>query len=714
MSAANLLVSLVLLGFAVCYTLFYGDYRNLLPVLQRISGEQIAAIVAAITLSVLLGAARLRALANEFGYPLRFATSVQVVAVSQAAANFFFQIYGQIISRGLLLKPHGVPYSTTVLLTLLERLVGLSVLLLSAALGALLVFGRITINLNQGGAELMRTAVGLSLALASALWALQRSGHLRRGIDALGEFVRARAVVLTALYTIAIQAATLFSFTVSAVVLAPNISLLNLAAASTVVMLASALPISFGGWGIREFSAVVVLGAVGVAPEAAFAAAVLIGVLSLGVVVAMGGVAWLARVAVGTADTTARGASIERVETLTLLGCVIPLLIAVLVFFQIHVPVGSGALNVCIADPLVVIGAGLFLLQFSRHEPDWTVGRLGLYAVACAAVITVGYLHGWLAFGSNSWAATKTLGWLVLISYAMSGALIVRLAGEAGRDAAFQTLIGAVLGIALLEYVRFVAAAQSLQLPIPYQVRAAGFAQDPNALGFQILVVIAVALTMCRNSAYRLCALASCLVLLWLSGSRSAALAALVLVAFALYFQPRAASTVALAVLIAGVLLFVPTLHIGAPTLHIGGEKSIGAMLQYRPTSIGERLATMEIAWQLFQSHPWLGTGLGYFVRFFPRPDGSNLIIHSTYLWLLAEFGLIGFAVFGASALDLWRSVWRRAWVDRGCRLALLVLAGLGTMSLVHDMLFQRMAYFALGLALARTGLRPHSDGDPR
>jgi O-antigen ligase len=122
----------------------------------------------------------------------------------------------------------------------------------------------------------------------------------------------------------------------------------------------------------------------------------------------------------------------------------------------------------------------------------------------------------------------------------------------------------------------------------------------------------------------------------------------------------------------------------------------------------------MEIAWRLFQSSPWLGTGLGYFIEFFPRVDGSNLIIHSTYLWLLAEFGLIGFAVFGASALGLLLGVWRRARIDDGCRLVVLLLAGLGTMSLVHDLLFQRMAYFALGLALACNGLRQRSKTEPQ
>ncbi len=706
-SIGNLLISIVLLGLAAGYALAFGDHGNLLPLLQQITGAQFAVVVSAIALSVLLGAARLKALAGEFGHSLRFSTSVQVVAASQAAANFFFQIYGQIVSRGLLLKRHGVPYSTTVLVTLLERLVGLAVLLTLATLGALMVFGQITIRLDKGGAELVRTLAGLAVASAAVLWALKRSGHLGRGVELLGGIVKARAIVLTTLYTLAIQAATLVSFTVAALALAPDIGLLNLVAASTVVMLASALPISFGGWGVRELSAVIVLGAVGVSPEAALAAAVLIGVLSLGVVIALGSLAWLPH-----AEARAPRAGIleykpEALSTATLLGWTIPLLVAALLFFQIHVPVGQGAVNVCLADPLIVVGAGLFLLQLKRGETSWKVEHLGLYAASCFIVILLGYVHGWIVFGSNPWAATKLFGWLVLAAYAMCGALIVRVAGDRGRDAACWALIGALIGIAVLEYARYAAAEAGLKLLVPYSPRIAGFAQDANAFAFQVVAVIAVILVVCREGAGKLALLAGCFTALWLSGSRSAALAGAVMLALALYLRPRRAKIVALAVLAAATLVVLPLLIPDLPGARPALTSTI--MLQPRPLAINEHWMTIETAWGLFLSSPLIGSGLGYFVEHFPRADGSSLIVHSSYLWVLAELGLVGFAVLGASALGLWRSVWRRVASDDGCQLALLLLTALATMSLVQDMLFQRVTYFILGLALALASTRtPH------
>ena len=51
--------------------------------------------------------------------------------------------------------------------------------------------------------------------------------------------------------------------------LAPHIGIASLAAASCIVMLAASLPISFGGWGLRELSAVVALQAIGLTSASA-------------------------------------------------------------------------------------------------------------------------------------------------------------------------------------------------------------------------------------------------------------------------------------------------------------------------------------------------------------------------------------------------------------------------------------------------------------
>ena len=71
---------------------------------------------------------------------------------------------------------------------------------------------------------------------------------------------------------------------IAAHTLSPQTSIPNLIAASAIVMFATSVPISLAGWGMREMSAVVGLGAIGVPAHAALTAAVMIGIGALLVV----------------------------------------------------------------------------------------------------------------------------------------------------------------------------------------------------------------------------------------------------------------------------------------------------------------------------------------------------------------------------------------------------------------------------------------------
>jgi len=80
--------------------------------------------------------------------------------------------------------------------------------------------------------------------------------------------------------------------------------------------------------------------------------------------------------------------------------------------------------------------------------------------------------------------------------------------------------------------------------------------------------------------------------------------------------------------------------------LFIGlGLLSPQRMLQ-RPGTIDSRVAPIRDSLDQFKEHPLLGMGLGGF-----RESGRT-IVHNTFLWFLADFGLAGVVVF--SALIAW------------------------------------------------------------
>lgn len=81
---------------------------------------------------------------------------------------------------------------------------------------------------------------------------------------------------------------------------------------------------------------------------------------------------------------------------------------------------------------------------------------------------------------------------------------------------------------------------------------------------------------------------------------------------------------------------------------------------------------------------------------------GTQYVIHNTWLWILVEFGLIGFAM-AAMALALFAIyiVKGRLWGGNSRDLALIMgLICFGLFSLMHEMSFQRIVWFGLGIVM--------------
>ena len=113
-------------------------------------------------------------------------------------------------------------------------------------------------------------------------------------------------------------------------------------------------------------------------------------------------------------------------------------------------------------------------------------------------------------------------------------------------------------------------------------------------------------------------------------------------------------------------------------------------------SGLSSRIASAKRAIDLWSEHPILGIGLGRFYAGDGARAPSNhpsMIIHSTPLWLLVEFGIVGLAVF--AGLFMTFGVW--LYYTHGVT-GLLILSAWATMALFHELLYQRTPWFALGL----------------
>jgi len=720
-------VAITAVALAVALSRF--DRHRLWTTVAALRPWTLALVLPALFAGNLLACVRLKVIAGDLHHPISFRDAFAATVLGQLAGSFFFQIVGQTMARSAVLSKIGISMPATIVITGYERVVAAVVSLLLALAGAFYLFGHITLDLAGGGEELFKIIAGITaVAFGGAMfaWGNLARRALRHAALAHAAVIYCRASVISVL----IQLTTMAAYLAVAINLTHSISLVNLVAATTLVMFAASVLISLAGWGVREVSAVYALGAIGVPYDASLVVALLIGFSSIAILAIM---ALVSSSFVPAAPSSAKGADRPGADAFysNFLNWAIPLFVASAVFFQIYVPVGIGKLNVNLADSVVLFGGALFvrhLLSRGIKASSARVPGLGTMVALMTLVVALAFMHGWIVDGWTTWASTNRLfGWFVLLAYAGTGALLALQKDADGFHVLLWTFIAAGLAVAALELILLLAVA--VGVPVPQSLlglRIEGFAQNPNAFGFQLLLVITVifALRVIGWRHYVMLALA--FMALYFTASRAAEGTGAIIcsAAVALRYASMRSLVMPLAWAAAGVLgIFL----IGHITWPINGSASINGnspslVMSYFDTNIlqitnvnpayksnADRWLSDISGVQMFLAHPVFGAGLGAFVTSFEHAHNKFLIIHSTPIWLLAETGLVGFAVFAAPYVYvLYREI--RASMemppDSARILLVLILLAFGVMSQAHDLMYQRPFWFLLGAALFSTAPR--------
>jgi hypothetical protein len=241
-----------------------------------------------------------------------------------------------------------------------------------------------------------------------------------------------------------------------------------------------------------------------------------------------------------------------------------------------------------------------------------------------------------------------------------------------------------------------------------------GYAGNRNAFAFQLLTVFSLLLGYsCLYARKRLAGwLLGILFLgIFLTSSR-AALGTLVLLMVAGIVSPLAhrrvlARGVLVATVLWGAMQALPLIVNMANNLFFEGNLQVSTLPIGSPFS-GEYSdqahwrANYE-AIKMWRESPLIGGGLGVFLAQKAELFGYPVIIHSTPLWILAEFGLVGLAVLGWAAFALVRYlVIRKAWKGPPeTRALMLLLLAFAAFCQLHEVLYQRIFWLALGALLA-------------
>jgi hypothetical protein len=387
----------------------------------------------------------------------------------------------------------------------------------------------------------------------------------------------------------------------------------------------------------------------------------------------------------------------------------LPIIAAVFVLFQIYVPIGSGLLNVNLADPVVILAGALFVLHAvkQRQLPQWRVGYINLSVAAATIVLGASLLLGAYRFGWTDWAlVNRFFGWFVLLAFAATGALIVTAGGRDAFKIMLLTYVGAAAAVALLEIILVLVSAIGVSLPPalinPKSIEA--FSQNHNFFAFQLLMAMVAALVLVRGNNLRIFLFTVMLTAFWYAGSRSGWISIACVLAASIYLRATTIREITLSIVCAGCVSMILAILQTSYGTHFTIQLVPGG------ASTQERMITIIGGWKLFIAHPIFGAGLGAFRNeHILASSGIPLVIHSTALWLLAEMGLVGFLIFSVPAVYILVTEWLHARHEAGSAVIALCFVAFAMMSGPADMFYQRTFWLLFGAALALPRRSLHS-----
>lgn len=297
-TGAKIAISGVLIGIIVSrldLPVFFGYWHELSP-------AAIAALLALVAMqTTIIAGARLKLVLECFGrrQPLRSTARV-------AWCGFFFEqvalgIVGGDAMRLWLLHRVGIPVREAFKALLVDRCIGFAALVFLVALGLPALLEHVSALHQQLSAPLTWTALGAGLAAGLAGLLLIPERYRRHpvfseigrmlSISLRDAYVRNR-LLLTFSYAGTIHLLNVLIFFLIASNLGLPISLAQWFCIVPAALLFSMIPVSIGGWGLREGIFIFGLGALDVRPEEAAVVSILFG-LALLAVTLPGGLVWL-------------------------------------------------------------------------------------------------------------------------------------------------------------------------------------------------------------------------------------------------------------------------------------------------------------------------------------------------------------------------------------------------------------------------------------
>ncbi len=391
------------------------------------------------------------------------------------------------------------------------------------------------------------------------------------------------------------------------------------------------------------------------------------------------------------------------------LNGILGLLIATGLVMNCRIFLGDYEFNFNMADiPTAILGM-VTLLSLGWgiiHPKRWLYPHLRWALVVMGLVVLFGFLHGLWVLGLVKWAlVARLIGWVVCLGFFMAGmALKWQFGNISARFWVNATALAILLAI-IIEYYLKKTHGFWYQYPAD-SFRFYGLILNPNAYSFFILLTLVIMTYLYKNPQWYNLAMGGVLgigMIITISATGWVVMGFVGLLM--VWFRPRFILGAVLATMVLFALLYGMELIIN----HFTGLNEFiiiqGTQMQHGFTEVNEeRSALFWDGLDLFLANPILGAGLGAFIHNQYQTIGEYHTIHNGFMWLLAEFGLVGMVLFLTPAWviikEFFQFHWN--WLLNHHKLIMVLLGVLALFSLPHDMFYQRIFWFYWGFFVAR------------
>ncbi len=647
---------------------------------------------------------------NHFGHAVSWSIAFRSTLAGHLAGQFFISLFGQVAGRQLGLHNCGISAAANASILAYERVILMLVSGASAAIGLVYLYGQEVVETffkNFHVAEVFMTVCGGSILS----WAIGFGRYEEKVLKRLMTVKNIARVVEVAFVTMLGLATLLMVFVICVSAFANQLSFAQILASAAVISFAASIPITVNGWGVREVAAIYVLGGLGVPVIDAVTVSVVVGLCSTLAILVLA--PYFIRRQAKLSNPPAP--TVETVPSHYEGTWLIAMLAVVFVQFQQVVTLPGGSINLNLSDPFAILSlAVVFLHAFSlREAPKWRLDNVNVMLLSIGLLLVVGFIIGFFKVGFTQWAfGGRVIGWFVLLGYLSSGYLLVSHFGFYGLRRLAESLAAIACFIVMQQVIIRLMPVFDIDFGLVITPNFEGYAGNRNAFSFQLVAILALLLGLSRiYREPRITSFHSLLfpfflgvVLLGLlfAGSRAGWGVACILLIVAVTSGVGCLRKLIWSSLIA--LIIWAGIYALPYFFSTGGVESISMSMQSQISGPGndiERWSLLMNAFEQWKSSPIFGIGLGVFIANSTGWLGYPQVIHSTPIWILTEFGIVGVVIFSVIFFSLARSILRRKWrLPANSALILLLLAFL-VFSFVHEMFFQRIFWLILGALLS-------------